>query len=407
MQPQIYPQNEHLIPTTKIDHHAFYIIEKLKQNGHEAYLVGGGVRDLLMDAIPKDFDISTSARPEEVKRLFPSCILIGRRFRLAHIRFGKKIIEVSTFRAGDIEESKLIVQDNLWGSPQEDAMRRDFTINGLFYDPEKETVIDFVEGMADIKEKTLRTIGSPEKRFIQDPVRMIRLLKFQARFGFHIAAETQLALQNSREEIRNSSQARIFEELLKMLESGHAKKFFSLLDENGFLRILMPWLQKSPLKTEALGLLEEFDAKAMQHSILQGNRILPLSCLIYPLLHEELKKHDPERTHLGVIADIANTLINELFLPFFQVPRRMKALMISMLISQYRMTPLRENPHRRLRMPRDPDFPDALPLLFLRMQKEPNLASVYRQWEELLSHHKPAPRKGTNEKRHFNRRRRT
>jgi len=132
VEPKVYSSKEHKIPIDKIDHHAIYIIEKLKHAGFIAYLVGGSVRDLILGLKPKDFDISTSAKPEEIKKLFKSCILIGKRFRLAHIRFGKKIIEVSTFRSGDIEEKNLILRDNVWGSPKEDAKRRDFTINVLF-----------------------------------------------------------------------------------------------------------------------------------------------------------------------------------------------------------------------------------------------------------------------------------
>ena len=183
MQPKIYSIDEHRLPHEKIDDQAYYVIMKLRNNGHKAYLVGGGVRDLLINVRPKDFDISTSATPEEVKKCFRNCILIGRRFRLAHVRFGKKIIEVATFRAGETENIDLIVRDNIWGTEEEDVLRRDFTINGLFYDPENHTIIDYVNGYEDIEKKIIRTIGNPSVRFKQDPVRMIRLLKFYARFG--------------------------------------------------------------------------------------------------------------------------------------------------------------------------------------------------------------------------------
>ena len=183
------------------------------------------MRDLLLDKKPKDFDISTSAEPEEIKQLFRSCILIGRRFRLAHIRFGKKILEVSTFRSGDAENDELILRDNKWGTPEQDVLRRDFTINGLFYDPSTQTIIDYVGGYPDLQKKVLRTIGQPFIRFRQDPVRMLRLIKFQARFGFDVDSAARIALLECRQEIVKSSSARIQEELLRMLESGASEPF--------------------------------------------------------------------------------------------------------------------------------------------------------------------------------------
>ena len=153
MQPKSYSLEEHKIELDKVDHHALYVLEKLRAAGYQAYLVGGSVRDLLLGVKPKDFDISTSAKPEEIKKLFRNCLLIGRRFRLAHIRFGRKVLEVSTFRAGDIENEELIIRDNIWGSEEEDVIRRDFTINGLFYDSANQTVIDYVKGFPDAKKK--------------------------------------------------------------------------------------------------------------------------------------------------------------------------------------------------------------------------------------------------------------
>ena len=237
MQAKIFHATDHDIDHHQIDRDALYVINRLKEAGFEAYLVGGGVRDLLIKKTPKDFDISTSARPEQIKQLFGrNCILIGRRFRLAHVRFGHKILEVATFRAGE-NDSDLIIQDNVWGSPEEDVMRRDFTINGLFYDPTNHSVIDFVGGWEDIHKKVLRTIGEPNVRFKQDPVRMIRLLKFQARYNFEIVPEVQKALTNCKEELIKSSPARILEEIFRMLESGYSSPFFHLMTSNRTARI--------------------------------------------------------------------------------------------------------------------------------------------------------------------------
>ncbi len=198
MEQKNYPFESHSLPIDKIDPDALYVMEKLRAAGYVAYLVGGSVRDLLLNHIPKDFDISTSAEPEQIKKVFRNCILIGRRFRLAHIRFGKKIIEVATFRSGDPDTDALIIRDNKWGSPEEDALRRDFTINGLFYDPATQTIIDYVDGYPDIQKRIIRTIGQPFIRFRQDPVRMLRLLKFQARFNLEVDPPSRIALLENR-----------------------------------------------------------------------------------------------------------------------------------------------------------------------------------------------------------------
>ena len=291
--PTVYLPEHHRIPSDKIDEHASLVIERLREAGHKAYLVGGGVRDLLLNVAPKDFDVSTSAKPEEIKALFRNAILIGRRFRLAHIRFGKKVIEVSTFRSGDTETSDLIVRDNEWGSEEQDVLRRDFTINGLFYDTENQTVIDYVGGYPDLEKKVLRTIGQPEMRFSQDPVRMIRLIKFCARFHFDIERPTFEALLNCKGEILKSSSARVLEELLRMLESGASKPFFHLLHQYGLLTPLLPEVayffeRGNPDLT--FQLLEEIDSEIKKDRQTPIDRAILLSALVFPLMDEYLKE---------------------------------------------------------------------------------------------------------------------
>ena len=386
VQPKIYTVDEHRIPPEKIDSHAFYVIEKLRQAGHGAYLVGGGVRDLLLGQRPKDFDVSTSASPEEIRALFRNALLIGRRFRLAHIRFGQKIIEVATFRAGDTEAPDLIVRDNVWGSEEQDVLRRDFTINGLFYDPEKQIVIDYVEGYQDIEKRMLRTIGQPDLRFIQDPVRMIRLIKFCARFHFEIDGPTHEALLNCKEHIINSSQARILEELLRMLESGSAKQFFHLLQEYGLLHLLLPGVSnylKRDQHQVIMQLLDEIDSEVAKQDRPPDRAVL-LSALIFPIFHAHLLK-ESEKTnqlpHLGQIAQEAETFIDGLFHPFFKLPRRTRGLMSFVLTCQYRFVPL----DGRLRKPKvvqDSLFPLALHLFKIRCALEPDLLPYYTQWTE-------------------------
>ena len=186
MPPRILPRAEHTVSRRNIDPDALKVLYRLKSHGFTAYLVGGGVRDLLLGRKPKDFDIATSAHPQAVKRLFRNCFIIGRRFRLCHVRFGKKVVEVSTFRrlAEAQQGETLIVRDNTFGTPEEDAFRRDFTVNALFYDIATFSVIDYVAGLEDLQQRLIRTIGDPATRFREDPVRMLRAVALAARLGF-------------------------------------------------------------------------------------------------------------------------------------------------------------------------------------------------------------------------------
>lgn len=403
-----YPFEEHQLPISKVDSDALYVMEKLRANGHTAFLVGGSVRDLLLDKKPKDFDISTSAEPEEIKQLFRNCILIGRRFRLAHIRFGKKILEVSTFRSGDTETDELIIRDNKWGTPEQDVLRRDFTINGLFYDPSTQMIIDYVGGYPDLQKKVLRTIGQPFIRFRQDPVRMLRLLKFQARFGFNVDPAARVALLECRQEIAKSSPARIQEELLRMLESGASESFFRLLTEHGFIHLMMPAFgefMESPDGEEVLDYLKEIDTTF--HDVLRTPLPRPvlLACLVFPVLELRIDTRFIEREklpHLGEICKEASDQINEIFLPFFHLSRRMKGSLISILTSQYRITPLEKKKGRRIRIPHDPEFPYSLKFFEVRCALEPALQTIWEEWNRALQlpeDHQPPRRRRRRRKR--------
>ncbi len=231
-----------------IDADAEKVVRRLSRRGHKAYLVGGCVRDLLLSRTPKDFDVSTSATPNEIKQLFRNCRIIGRRFRLAHIFFGQKTIETSTFRANprhdeDAEDAELLIRrDNVFGTATEDAQRRDFTINGLFYDVSAERVIDHVGGLQDLDARVIRTIGVPEIRFQEDPVRMLRAVKFAARLDFSIEPETYDALVRHRREILKCAPPRVLEEIYRMLRGGAARKSLRLLLDTGLARVLSPAL---------------------------------------------------------------------------------------------------------------------------------------------------------------------
>ena len=387
VQPKRIPKAVHGLDLKSFDQDALNVIHKLREAGFSAYLVGGCIRDLLLKHTPKDFDISTSAKPEDIKRIFRNCILIGRRFRLAHLRFANnKILEVASFRSGDNENDTLIVRDNLWGSEEEDVMRRDFTINGLFFDSESETIIDYVDGYKDLQDNCLKTIGQPFIRFKQDPVRMIRCLKFQARFGLNVESETKQALIECRKEILKSSQARILEELLRMLESGSSKHFFHLMTKFGLLEILLPTLAhflEHKEGSEVYAFLDEIDLLSKEPHANQLSRAVLLSSLVFPILNSHIMAHieKKERTlHLGQVQREAFLIIDQIFKPFFFLSKKIKANMISLLTTQYRLTPLEKTAPKRIRVPRSLDFPLSLDFLSLRARIEPGLTLVLEEW---------------------------
>ena len=240
--PRILSRPEHIISRKNIDPDALKVLYRLKNNGFVAYLVGGGVRDLLLERQPKDFDIATSAHPQQVRKLFRNCFIVGRRFRLAHVRFGRKVVEVSTFRrAAEPEgDDTLIRRDNTFGSPEEDAFRRDFTVNALFYDIATFSVIDWVGGLEDLQARVIRTIGDPGVRFREDPVRMLRAVALAARLDFRIDPDTAEAVRHLRGEILRSSPARILEEFYKILRQGRSRRTLEMLHEYGLLAYLLP-----------------------------------------------------------------------------------------------------------------------------------------------------------------------
>lgn len=373
MQPRIYSSSEHPIKPQQIDRDALYVLAKLNQAGYLAYLVGGSVRDLLMGKTPKDFDIATSAKPEEIKKIFSNCLLIGRRFRLAHLRFGKKIIEVSTFRAGDNTDSELILRDNVWGTPEEDVLRRDFTINGLYYDPKEHSIIDYVGGWEDLQKHLLRTIGIAEIRFKQDPVRMIRLLKFKARFDFHIDAEAAKAMDTCRRELEKSSPARLLEEFLKMLESGSAFPFLSLLEENGFLKILFPNLEHTKLNSY----LKAVDLMIQKEKQFVHDRSVLLATLFFPLIE---KRIHPATTYPEVMELTDSVLTENLSSAFFPLPKRLRHLTQFILNAQYRLVLPSGKKPLSYRILRHPDFHLTLQFLHIRSQAFPELLEMYHSW---------------------------
>lgn len=390
MEPKIYFPEDHGLNEDLIDPDALFIINKLRDAGHTAYLVGGGVRDILAGQHPKDFDISTSALPEEIKKIFRrSCILIGRRFRLAHIRFGRKIFEVSTFRAGNPTDSELIVRDNEWGTPEEDALRRDFSINGLFYDPYHKTVIDYVDGWHDLKDGVLRSIGDPEIRFKQDPVRMIRLLKFHARFQWRIEKASIEALQKCRDEITKSAPARILEELLRMLESGHGCNFFKLLSNYQFLELLIPELDRF-LSTETgdqiYQFLETADQVHKKNDLITLERPILIACILFPILQRRIDLHMERHRkppNLGEISLMVQAVIRETMTDAItHFPRKLATSCAYILTTQYRLTPLVKKRHHSTKFLYDKNFPEALRFFRIRALIDETLSDIFFEWEQ-------------------------
>ncbi len=315
---------EHPIPRERIDPDAMKVVRRLVQFGYEAYLVGGCVRDLLLDQRPKDFDVATSARPNEVRRTFRNCRIIGRRFRLAHILFaGGKRVEVATFRRdptaetadedgaepesngdaaadpmddGAIESAPaepaptvdvLIRDDNVFGNAADDALRRDFTINALFYDVERQRIIDYVEGMRDIEQRLVRTIGQPSLRFREDPVRILRAIKFAARLDLGIEPDVYDAMVAHKDEIHRSAKPRVLEEIFRLLRGGAAQRSIWLAYETGVLAIVLAplaeYLDALPREDARLWtLLRIADRRALAGETLTDSGLLSL-LLYYPL----------------------------------------------------------------------------------------------------------------------------
>ena len=245
---RIIPRAQHNISRKNISKGALRVLYHLNEAGYTAYLVGGAVRDLLLDRRPKDFDVATSATPEEVKRLFRNCRLIGRRFRLAHVVFGPEIIEVATFRGVGEEGGEgdrrlvdgLIVRDNIWGTIEEDAVRRDFRVNAMYYDISDFSVRDYVGGMQDLQDGVLRLIGDPEVRYHEDPVRMLRAARLAAKLDMRIDAAAMAPFETLGPLLGDAAPARLFDETLKMFLSGQGLKSFRMLEHCGLLQFMFP-----------------------------------------------------------------------------------------------------------------------------------------------------------------------
>ncbi len=256
--PEVLNSSQHSLQRSQFSRHAVNIVERLQNAGYQAYLVGGCVRDLLLNIEPKDFDVATSATPEQVRAEFRNARIIGRRFKLVHIHFGREIIEVATFRANHPQdeeeedsnqssrnENGRILRDNVYGTLEEDAQRRDFTINALYYDPVSERILDYANGVHDIRNRLIRLIGDPEQRYKEDPVRMLRAVRFAAKLDFGIEKHSTLPIRPLAPMLRDIPSARLFEETLKLFLSGHAELTFEMLVDLELFEPLFPASSKA------------------------------------------------------------------------------------------------------------------------------------------------------------------
>jgi poly(A) polymerase len=309
LEPRILQRAEHPISRRDIDANVLKVLYRLAGAGYEAYLVGGGVRDLMLSRKPKDFDVATSAHPQQVRDLFRNSRMIGRRFRLVHVFFGRQNVEVATFRkqaeAVADTDDPLIRLDNTFGTPEEDAFRRDFTVNALFYSPQTFQVIDFPGGVDDLEARLIRTIGDPELRMREDPVRMMRAVRFAAKLGFEIEPATHAAIERHRADLAKASVPRLVDETYKTLGQPEAAHALVLMEELGLLEYVIPILA-THLKSRGATLAEQpavRNMSALGRAIGSGfspEHSIVLAALMLDLYREQHRLHPGSRGRSGV-----------------------------------------------------------------------------------------------------------
>lgn len=396
--PEPIRTGNHRITPRLIDPDAYKVLRRLSQFDYRAYLVGGSVRDILLEKEPKDFDIATDARPNEVRKLFRNCRLIGRRFRLAHICFaGGKIIEVATFRAApDHDHEGPIRDDNEFGTPLSDAYRRDFTVNALFYDPVSDEVIDYCGGLADLAERRLATIGDPVVRFREDPVRMLRAVKFSARLGLTLTDATRRGVLSERGEIRKAAVPRLYEELVRMLWQGAAARSYEQLAELRLLELLLPEIAGflgRPAKDPWHPLRPMLQALDRQHTGEQGLSAGVLLAVLFWPLFQAVINDLPEDAPRSQARRLAETLVAPAAVRL-RIPRRELAVLISALEGQVRLETALRKRSTRAALARNANFPAIADLFSLRREAESIDAELVDTMRELATE---AVRRGPNE----------
>lgn len=360
----LIPRDQHSISRKNISPAAIKIIKQLEDAGFAAYLVGGGVRDLLLGSNPKDFDVATNAKPEEVKRIFRSARIVGRRFQIVHVRMGREIIEVTTFRGHHEESSSarsqdgMLLRDNVYGTLETDAMRRDFTVNALYYTLKDFSVIDYCNGMEDLKHRTLRIIGDPATRYKEDPVRILRALRFAAKLGFSIEPKTAKPIRELSGLLLNVSDARLFEEVLKLFLGGSATATFNLMREYDLLTHLFPGTDKALKAGDELGanLIEQCMINTDKR-IRSDKTVTPAfiyAALLWPALQQQLtalgNQMTPTQAWMQASQNVINQQLTRTAVPKrFLIPMREIWDLQQRLPSRLGMRALRTLDHPRFR----------------------------------------------------------
>ncbi len=418
LKPRIIARSQHALSRANISDNALKVLYRLSNAGYKAYLVGGGVRDLLLGLRPKDFDVVTDAHPEQIRELFRNCRLIGRRFRLAHVRFGQEIIEVSTFRAchsageGDTEtEHGRILRDNVYGNIDDDVWRRDFTVNALYYNIEDFSIVDYVGAMQDIETRQLRLIGDPVARYREDPVRMLRAVRFAAKLDFKIPAETATPIMELGPLLDHIPSARRFEEFSKLFLAGAAEKTYDLLKRYHLFMHLFGQMAECLEKSdhyEAL-LLNAFrntDQRiAEQLPVTPGFILAAILWAPVRRLADEHEKHGlPELEALHLAGDsVISRQISQV-----AIPRRITLVARDIWMMQARLK--RRQGKRPLRLLGHPRFRAGYDFLLLRAESGENLDELAQWWREYQEQNPEAvatasrPRTQTGRKRRSRRR---
>lgn len=378
-EPVIVPRAAHQLSRSKIDPHSLQVLYRLHRAGYLAYLVGGGVRDLLLGRTPKDFDVGTNATPQQVKRLFRNCFLVGRRFRLAHVRYSADdVVEVATFRrqatADDLPEDPgdhHMLAENVFGTPREDAFRRDFTINALFYDIATFSIIDHVGGLADLEARRLRVIGDPLVRFIEDPVRMLRALEFAARLDFALDGATREGIYARAPLIAEAAPARIREELLGLFRHAVAGKVLRQAQATGLLEPLLAGYEGDE---PTFALLDLLDARTKNGGKVSEGMVLAALFLSRFLRQCPSSADRP----IGEVLELANLEL-DLHCGYFRIAHGIRHQARELLVGCYRLG--RGRGHRgERRFLQHPSTPQALELFALWQEASGGNRQLVEAW---------------------------
>lgn len=399
---RIIPESEHQIQRKYLDDNAMKVVYRIIDGGYDGYLVGGCIRDLLQGEKPKDFDVATSANPEEAHELFRRSRLIGRRFKLLHVRFGRDLIEVATFRAshdshpknsdgehGRQNESGMITRDNVYGTIEEDAARRDFTINALYYCVKDHSIHDFANGYQDIQDGIIRMIGEPDARYREDPVRMLRAARFAGKLGFQIEPATAAPIRELAPLLKDIAAARLFDESLKLLQSGYAEAAYEHLQHYSLFEPLFPQTQKA-LDSEQGELVETLIMNALRNTdrrLSQRKSVTPAflfaALLWYPVQQRMQQLIKEQRMPpLPALHEAANQVLSQQ-VKSTAIPRRFSTPIREIWEMQIRLP--RRDGKRAQRLMEQPRFRAAYDLLLLRENSGEDLGGLSRWWTEYQS----------------------